>query len=304
VNKTVGSVIEDINEWENPRGGFVYYVTAMFTDESVGSVGKLTKDDAQTVQAQLRDAIGEELDFTVEDGGMSQGGRQKWKIKGFGPPGGAATYTAPGVQGVGQAPGNAPGTSTGSNTGARGTRLPEPSSEQASIRASVALKAAVELIVGADIAGDINTALEIADTFNAWMLEKTFPGDTPPDLTVKQTPDGGANLRASELALSAYPSTDSPSVTPAGASSEAPSDSARASEPTLIGAGSESGGGVATEGKEPAPPPHIEVGLGGGGDEGIRHQHDWQAHPNLHGWLMCSCGENRRKSGLQDREIS
>jgi hypothetical protein len=285
VNKTVGSVIEDINEWENPRGGFVYYVTAMFTDESVGSVGKLTKDDAQTVQAQLRDAIGEELDFTVEDGGMSQGGRQKWKIKGFGPPGGAATYTAPGVQGVGQAPGNAPGTSTGSNTGARGTRLPEPSSEQASIRASVALKAAVDAaaVFSLDgIKGDINTVLEYADAFNAWMLEKT-----------------------SEPALSAYENGSGtvPPVVQAGAGSEDPSDSARASEPTLIGAESESGGGVTAvtsgEGTAEAPPPHKtrpgeEVG------RGDYHEHDWQAHPNLHGWLACSCGENRKKYGIGD----
>jgi hypothetical protein len=297
VNKTVSSVIDDINEWENPRGGSVFYVTAMFTDETVGSVGRKDHDAALEVQGLLREAIGVEQDFTLEAKGWTKTGREKFRITGFGTPGGAATYTAPGVQG--NSGSTAPGNS-GRPGPARGTRPPEPSSEQASIRASVALKAAVDTasIIGKDFGalGICNTVLEYADAFNAWMLEKT-----------------------SEPALSAYPSTDSPSVTPAGAGSEStsgeghvesdkapdalspePSDSAGVSEPTLIGAESESGGGVATEGKEPAPPPHDKLWHATHGDPQrtppeLPHEHDWQAHPNLHGWLTCSCGENRKK---------
>jgi hypothetical protein len=247
MNKTVSSVIDDINEWENPRGGFVYYVTAMFTDESVGSVGKKTKADAELVKRQLQDAIGEPLEFTVEDGGISQGGRQKWKIRDFGPPG---------VQG-----GDSSKPVGGSANAAR-SRSPEPSSEQASIRVSVALKAAVKAAGYGPLGVDINIVLEYADAFNAWMLEKT-----------------------SEPALSAYPSTDSPSVTPAGAGSETTSPVPEATGPSSEAsspAGDLSGGGVESKGKEPAPPPH---------------EHDWQPHPNLRGKLLCSCGYMRTKEG-------
>ena len=98
-NKVVSSVIDDINEWENPRGGSVFYVTAIFTDESVGSAGRKDHDAALEVQGLLREAIGQELDFTLEPKGQTKSGREKFNIKGFGTPGGAATYTAPGVQG-------------------------------------------------------------------------------------------------------------------------------------------------------------------------------------------------------------
>ena len=187
-NKTVSSVIDDINEWENPRGGFVYYVTAMFSDESVGSVGKLTEADARTVQAQLRDAIGEELDFTVEDGGTSQGGRQKWKIKGFGPPGGAATYTAPGVQGGGQG-----STLPGTGSASRGRSPEHDQFIQERMDRRTALMQAV-LVSGA--ASTTNT-LATSERFYTW-LRKT-----------------------SESASSAYhdASVDSPRTTQAGAGS-------------------------------------------------------------------------------------
>jgi hypothetical protein len=309
VNKTVASVIDDINEWQGPHGS-VFYVTAIFTDESVGSAGRKDHDAALEVQGLLREAIGQELDYVLEPKGQTKTGRDKFKILGFGTPGGAATYTAPGIQGGG-------GPSNAAQGPARG-RSPEPSSEQASIRASVALKAAVEF--GVPRADDINGVLEHADVFNAWLLEKTSVGEgrgsneTQSQVVPVVSPTG----ETSEPALSAYPSTDSPSVTPAGAGSEttsppskasAPSqgpqermsvapaaggessDSAGVSEPTR--AESESGGGVVADasaslGKEPAPPPRTIDGV-------PTHLHDWQPHPNLHGWLMCSCGENRKK---------
>jgi hypothetical protein len=216
--KEVASVIDDINEWENPRGGSVFYVTAIFTDESVGSVGRKDHDAALEVQGLLREAIGQEQDFVLEPKGQTKGGRDKFKILGFGTPGGAATYTAPGVQGGGGSPAG----------GSVRPRPSEPSSEQASIRAAVAVKAAVEL------GGDINTVLENADVINAWMLEKT-----------------------SEPALGAYRQVedDSPSLPQAGASSEDSSAGGPLGPPFQPPADSE--GGVATKGKEPAPSSHI-----------------------------------------------
>ena len=101
MNKTVSSVIDDINEWPNPHGGSIFFVTCMFTDETGGSVGRKDRDAALEVQGLLREAIGQELDFPLEAKGQTKTGRDKFTIKGFGTPGGAATYTAPGVQGNG-----------------------------------------------------------------------------------------------------------------------------------------------------------------------------------------------------------
>jgi hypothetical protein len=248
--KEVSSVIDDINEWLGPNGT-IYYVTAIFTDESVGSAGRKDHDAALEVQGLLREAIGQELDFTLEPKGQTKSGREKFNIKGFGTPGGAATYTAPGVQGSGNA-----SSPVGAGPSRTGGRSPEPSSEQASIRASVALKAAVDAAIErGDRITDINVVLEYADAFNAWMLEKT-----------------------SEPALSAYRQEpvedDSPSDTPAGAGSEL-------SVPGSVSPGAGSAGSQGSpegEAGDPAP-----------------HEHDWQPHKSLHGWLSCSCGENRKK---------
>jgi hypothetical protein len=223
VNKTVSSVIDDINEWNGPNGT-IYYVTAIFTDESVGSAGKKNYDAALEVQGLLREAIGVEQDFTLESKGQTKTGREKFAIKGFGTPGGAATYTAPGVQGNG---------SPGSGGTAPRSRSPEQIDD---IRRAVALKAAVRWVCS----NPESDVIQVADYFDAWLA------------------------KASD-ASSAYPSTDSPSVTPAGASED-------------------SGGGVESKGKEPAPPSHI---------------HDWQPHPNLRGKLKCECGEMRNKESVR-----
>ena len=239
MNKTVASVIDDINEWKNPHreGEFVYYVTAFFTDGEVGSAGRKDMDAALEVRGLLQEAIGQELDFTLEPKAPTKSGKPAWKILGFGTPGGAATYTAPGVQGSGER------TTGGGNSAPRGTRSPEQIDD---IRRAVALKAAALWGQGRSL----NDVLHAAAVFNAeWLSD----------------------------ASSAYPSTDSPSVTPAGASED-------------------SGVGVESEGKEPAPTPHeYETVVS---DDGTLHQHDWQPHPNLHGWLTCECGENRKKYGL------
>jgi len=186
MNKTVASVIDDINEWENPRAGYVYYVTAMFSDESVGSVGKLTKADAETVQAQLRDAIGEELDFTLEPKKPTKSGRVAWKITGFGVPGEEPAYTAPGVQGGGAAAAiHVP----------RG-RSPEHDVD-ASIRAAVALKAAASFL--SMTAVSMERVLEVAEFFEEWLQRKAsepassaYNGGGLGTVTPPSTPQAGA----------------------------------------------------------------------------------------------------------------
>lgn len=227
MNKTVSSVIDDINEWNGPNGT-IYYVTAIFTDESVGSAGKKNYDAALEVQGLLREAIGVEQDFTLESKGQTKTGREKFNIKGFGTPGGAATYTAPGVQGGGG--GNSYVAATSSRT-----RAPEHDVD-ASIRAAVALKAAASFLSMTAVSSE--KVLEVAEFFEGWLEHK-----------------------ASDASSAYEPGDGSPPSLQAGASED-------------------SGGGVESEGKEPAPPSHI---------------HDWQPHPNLRNKLKCECGEMRNK---------
>jgi hypothetical protein len=180
--KEVSSVIDDINKWDGPNGT-VYYVTAMFTDETVGSVGRKDHDAALEVQGLLREAIGIEQDFTLESKGQTKTGRDKFNIKGFGTPGGAATYTAPGVQGGGG--------SGAASPASRGSRSPEQIDD---IRRAVALKAAAAFI-GHDIGTSPQDVLKFADIFLEWL--------------------------SSEPALGAYESVEgSPSPPQAGAGSE------------------------------------------------------------------------------------
>ena len=247
-NKTVSSVIDDINEWENPRGGFVYYVTAMFSDESVGSVGKLTEADARTVQAQLRDAIGEELDFTVEDGGTSQGGRQKWKIKGFGPPGGAATYTAPGVQGGGT------GTlANGSHPGPTGRRSPEHDQFiQERMDRRTALMQAVELLRPVQEKhenGEVTASLGIAvaDWMYEWLRKTSEPASSAYGDTPQSTP-------STELQAGVGSETTSPA---AGSPGDAPPTARPASNGAETPAGDDRGG--QSDGEAGCPPHDLDL---------------------------------------------
>jgi hypothetical protein len=259
VNKTVASVMDELNLYES-RHGTIWYVNCMFTDDSVGSVGKKTEESALTVQRQLQDAIGEELDFHVEDGGTSKAGRQKWKIIEFRAPG-AGT-----VSSGGDNPNEGPRPHLGST--------PSRSTDQASIRASVAVKAAVEL------GGDINTVLENADAFNAWMLEKT----SEPALSAYVDESGTVRQSASEL--------------PAGAGSET------TSAPRMESPDEDSGGGESLS-RVGADPRGVGGNITEGGSSDVENpstpheQHDWQPHPNLHGWLICDCGAARKKFGLE-----
>jgi hypothetical protein len=237
VNKTVSSVIDDINEWNGPNGT-IYYVTAIFTDESVGSAGKKNYDAALEVQGLLREAIGVEQDFTLESKGQTKTGRDKFNIKGFGTPGGAATYTAPGIQGGGE------GNEARRSEGGYRSRPPEHDVD-ASIRAAVALKAAASFLSMTAVSSE--KVLEVAEFFEEWLEHKA---------------------------------SDASSAYEVGSGTTSPVDATN----DQAGASEDSGGGVESKGKEPAPPSHI---------------HDWQPHPNLRNKLKCECGEMRNKESVR-----
>ena len=226
--KEVSSVIDDINEWNGPNGT-VFYVTAMFTDESVGSVGRKDHDAALEVQGLLREAIGIEQDFTLESKGQTKTGRDKFNIKGFGTPGGAATYTAPGGGSLRREFADAARTMQDK---ARQLASEVPSlarhfaSEQEGIRRAVALKAAAQCVVGTSP----QDVLKFADLFLEWL--------------------------SSEPALSAYTRVEvSPSLPQAGAGSDdlsagelGPSPSTPAESAGVVGSG---------DGEAPESTPHI-----------------------------------------------
>ena len=99
--KTISSVMDISEPWDNPHGGQVWYITAFFTDGEVLSAGRKEEDAATELQGLLIEAIGVEQDFTLVPDKPTKSGKTKWKLLGFGTPGGAATYTAPSVQGGG-----------------------------------------------------------------------------------------------------------------------------------------------------------------------------------------------------------
>jgi len=157
--KEVSSVIDDISESVHPQYGTTYFVTCMFTDDTVGSAGKKKYEYALELQGLLREAIGVEQDFQLESQGQSKSGRDKFKILGFGTPGGAATYTAPGVQGGGE----------GAVSKAGERRPPARSPEQIDdIRRAVALKAAAQCVVGTSP----QDVLKYADAFLGWLTSE------------------------------------------------------------------------------------------------------------------------------------
>ena len=250
MNKTVSSVMDLSEPWDNPHGGQVWYVTAFTTDGEVLSAGRKTEEDADLIRRQLQDAIGEELDFTLAPDKPTKSGKTKWKILGFGVPGEEPAYTAPGVQGGGS-PANRPYSAS---------RSPEHDQFiQERMDRRTALMQAVTLVAFPESEFSAGDLPNIADGLYDWL---------------RQTSD----------ASSAY-SNGSGTVTPVA------EDQAGASE--------DSGGGVESEGKEPAPPSHhydIDPNLGI-----IEHQHihDWQPHPNLRNKLKCECGEMRNKEAVK-----
>ena len=197
---TIGSVMDDINEWQGPNGA-VYYVTAFFTNSEMLSCGKKNMDAALEVRGLLQEVIEVPQEFILEPKGQTKKGAAKWNLKAFGPPEGVWTYSTikggqpevgageqtpvtsgaavPTVAGSGaSAPtNNVAGAPERTQVHSEGRPAPGPSPSannvEASIRASVALKAAVQL---AHATAD--GVLATADKFDAWLAKKSS-GVTP-----------------------------------------------------------------------------------------------------------------------------
>jgi hypothetical protein len=280
--KEVSSVIDDINEWNGPNGT-VYYVTAMFTDETVGSVGRKDHDAALEVQGLLREAIGVIQDFTLESKGQTKTGREKFNIKGFGTPGGAATYTAPGVQGGGAASGLI------ASSGSARARPPEhdvddPRRSKEEMRRSEALRAAASFLSMSAVG--MEKVLEVAEFFEEWLERKTS-GEA------SVGPVGGAAASpesTSEPASSAYKGGDPASTVAvqAGAGSEDCGEEVGESAVDHLGEGTS-----ASSPHSPWPQPDNPSG---GPPPAAAHIHDYQ--PAQGGFLICvypGCRKMRKK---------
>jgi hypothetical protein len=206
VNKTVASVIDDINEWPNPKDGGrpVFFVTAFFTDGEVGSAGRKDMDAALEVQGLLQEAIGQELDFTLEPKKATKSGKAAWKILGFGTPGGAATYTAPGVQGDGAV------RQSGLREATPRGRSPEqdgddPRRSKEEMRRSEALRAAASFLSMSAVG--MEKVLEVAEFFEDWLERKTsepassaYKGGDPAS-TVAVQAGAGSEPTSGELSI-------------------------------------------------------------------------------------------------------
>ena len=198
---TIGSVMDDINEWEG-RNGIVYYVTAFFTNKEVLSVGKKDMDAALEVKGLLQEVIEVPQEFILEPKGQTKKGAAKWNLKAFGPPEGVWTYsTIKGGQpevGAGEGErGSSPVESSvapshGSDTTRTGVGISAPfptNNVDASIRASVALKAAACMCNDQTPA---ETTILLAEKFDEWLAKKSS-GVTPqgsPEDKAPAVPDG------------------------------------------------------------------------------------------------------------------
>ena len=182
---TIGSVMDDINEWQGPNGT-VYYVTAFFTNNEMLSVGKRDMDAAMEVKGLLQEVIEVPQEFILEPKGQTKKGNPKWNLKAFGPPEGVWTYSMikggqPEVAAAGHTVGAAKGVG-GVDAGSHAPSRPPPlNNVDASIRASVALKAAANVFVGlVEPAGMINLTefFKVADACDEWLAKKSS-GVTP-----------------------------------------------------------------------------------------------------------------------------
>jgi len=244
VNKTVSSVIDDINEWERTPGNTIYYVTAIFTDESVGSVGRKDHDAALEVQGLLREAIGQELDFTLEAKGQTKTGRDKFTIKGFGTPGGAATYTAPGVQGGGGGLGPA-------FANAHQSRTRSPEHDQFIQERMDRRTALMQAVVAAGADGvrhvPLATSPSLADKMYEWLRKTSEPASSAYGDTPQSTP-------STEVQAGVGSETTSPA---AGSPGDAPPIARPASNGAETPAGDDRGG--QSDGEAGCPPHDLDL---------------------------------------------
>jgi len=248
MNKTISSVMDISEPWDNPHGGQVWFVTAFFTDGEVLSAGRKDLDAAIELRGLLIEAIGVEQDFTLAPDKPTKSGKTKWKLLGFGTPGGAATYTAPGVQGGGGS-GDLP-RATGTTSHARS---PELFNDQgfrtpADFRAEKALELAVH--IAATDFGNVNIT-GLADQFVAWLRQASRSASSEYDSgglgTVTPTP-------SAETPAGAGPETTSPAT---GSPGDAPPTAQPVSQGAETPAGDDRGG--QSEGEAGCPPHDLDL---------------------------------------------
>ena len=178
--RTIGSVMDEINEWQGPNGT-VFYVTAFTTNNEMISVGKKDMDAALEVRGLLQEVIEVPQEFILEPKGQTKKGNPKWNLKAFGPPEGVWTYStikggSPEVNGGGSVSSGSENPSEGP-TPHRGS-IPRASTDvDASIRASVALKAAAN----AYAKDGLDVILGAAEKFDEWLAMKSGGTASVPD---------------------------------------------------------------------------------------------------------------------------
>ena len=172
---TIGSVMDDINEWQGPpEVGTIYFVTAFFTNSEVLSVGKKDMDAALEVKGLLQEIIEVPQEFILEPKGQTKKGAAKWNLKAFGPPEGVWTYST--MKGGQPEVGAGNGATSSGPAEASAPTAPAPTNNvDASIRASVALKAAATVLSGK---GGAQPVIDYAEIFDAWLAKKSS-GVTP-----------------------------------------------------------------------------------------------------------------------------
>ena len=215
---TIGSVMDDINEWQGPNGA-VYYVTAFFTNSEMLSCGKKDMDAALEVKGLLQEVIEVPQEFILEPKGQTKKGAAKWNLKAFGPPEGVWTYsTIKGGQPEVGAGEQTPVTSGAAVPTVAGSGAPAPTNNvDASIRASVALKAAASM-PHATAAG----VLETANEFDAWLAKKSVGAGSESEGT-QVPPQVSAASRVGKPAPEPprpAPTNQSSGVTPQGSPEE------------------------------------------------------------------------------------
>jgi len=142
----------------------IRWITVKFADGDTGYLGKKDLDTAMEVAGLLEEAVNQVLDFTLEDTGKTNSsGGSRFKITGFGTPGGAATYTAPGVQGGGN---------TQAGASVTRSRSPEPNEEdprrsKEEMRRSEALRAAASFLSMSAVG--MEKVLEVAEFFEGYL---------------------------------------------------------------------------------------------------------------------------------------
>jgi len=236
--KTVSRVSDELFE-TTVQGKLTWYVNVTFLDRDSGSIGKQDRDKALELQGLLLELNGQEADFTLEPKGETNHmGGEKFKIKGFGTPGGEPTYTAPSRGGGRTLP-------SGGQAGDTGSRNRSPEHDQFIQERMDRRTALMQAVEYARVYTDPGPApwLGFADSFYEWL--RTTSGSTS-DLSPLPGVDPGST---------------SPAAEPAEGAGAAAGAASRGGEPALNRSSSPAGDdrGGQSEGEAGCPPHDLDL---------------------------------------------